>query len=268
MKTVEYNGYQMQVPSSWAVYQLNKDPRQCVRYDINAVYLGTPSPDQNCPPGLIGRADTVSIGGPAAPGQPATPVRTDLRAAVGDVQHGPNMAAQPGTIMENTSLHEFAVSMPSKAFSVSATYGSNPDLIMQLLAGLRAVSAASSTKTSGADPLPTTKPGPAAVTAAKTGQTAPPPIWTDPPSSEPAPTPTGTVTPVPTPTTTPDSGAEHLRRPMAGFDTCTAPSLAAMKAWRAKYAAANIYIGGQEMACDYGNLSKSWVQSAEAMGWS
>ena len=41
-----------------------------------------------------------------------------------------------------------------------------------------------------------------------------------------------------------------------------------MKAWRAKYAAAAIYIGGQEMGCGYGNLSKSWVQSAEAMGWS
>ena len=53
---------------------------------------------------------------------------------------------------------------------------------------------------------------------------------------------------------------------MAGFDTCTAPSLAAMKAWRAKYAAANIYIGGQEMACDYGNLSKSWVQAGRGHG--
>lgn len=41
-----------------------------------------------------------------------------------------------------------------------------------------------------------------------------------------------------------------------------------MKAWRAKYAVAAIYIGGQEMGCGYGNLSKSWVQSAEAMGWS
>jgi len=271
MKTVEYNGYQMKVPSSWPVYQLNKDPRQCVRYDINAVYLGTPSPNQNCPPGLIGRADTVSIGGPAAPGQPTTPVRTDLRAAVGDVQHGPNMAAQPGTLMENTNLHEFAVSMPSKTFSVSATYGSNPDLIMQLLASLRAATAASATKTSGTDPQPTTKPGPAAVTATNTGQTAPPtgsaPTWTVPPSSWPAPAPTGTVTPVPTPTTTP-TPAPGSTVPMSGFDTCTAPSLAAMKAWRAKYAAANIYIGGQEMACDYGNLSKSWVQSAEAMGWS
>ncbi len=54
----------------------------------------------------------------------------------------------------------------------------------------------------------------------------------------------------------------------AGFDTCTAPSLATMKAWRAKYAAAAIYIGGQMMACDYGNLSTGWVQQAEAMGWS
>ncbi len=55
---------------------------------------------------------------------------------------------------------------------------------------------------------------------------------------------------------------------MAGFDTCTAPSLTTMKAWRAKYAATAIYIGGQMMACGYGNLSASWVQQAEAMGWS
>ena len=41
-----------------------------------------------------------------------------------------------------------------------------------------------------------------------------------------------------------------------------------MTAWRAKYASAAIYIGGQEMGCDYGNLSKSWVQAAEGMGWS
>jgi Domain of unknown function (DUF1906) len=55
---------------------------------------------------------------------------------------------------------------------------------------------------------------------------------------------------------------------LAGFDTCTAPSLSTMKAWRAKYGATAIYIGGQMMACDYGNLSASWVRQAEAMGWS
>jgi len=41
-----------------------------------------------------------------------------------------------------------------------------------------------------------------------------------------------------------------------------------MKAWRAKYSATAIYIGGQMMACRQGNLSASWVRQAEAMGWS
>jgi hypothetical protein len=41
-----------------------------------------------------------------------------------------------------------------------------------------------------------------------------------------------------------------------------------MKAWRAKYAATAIYIGGQMVACDQNNLSAGWVQQTEAMGWS
>jgi len=34
---------------------LTKNPRQCVRYDIHAVYLGNPGPDQdqNCPPAPV-----------------------------------------------------------------------------------------------------------------------------------------------------------------------------------------------------------------------
>jgi len=55
---------------------------------------------------------------------------------------------------------------------------------------------------------------------------------------------------------------------LTGFDTCTAPSLQAMKAWRPNYAAVAIYIGGPEMGCGYGNLSKGWVSSTEGMGWS
>ena len=69
MKTVEYGGYAISVPATWPVYLLSKDPEQCVRYDVNAVYLGTPGPNQNCPPHLVGRADTVSIGGPVTPRQ-------------------------------------------------------------------------------------------------------------------------------------------------------------------------------------------------------
>ena len=79
-KTVEFKGYQISVPASWPVYWLNKDPQQCVRYDVNAVYVGTPGANQQCPPGLIGRTQTVSIGGQA--GQPAqfTPAQTGQQA--------------------------------------------------------------------------------------------------------------------------------------------------------------------------------------------
>jgi Domain of unknown function (DUF1906) len=55
---------------------------------------------------------------------------------------------------------------------------------------------------------------------------------------------------------------------MQGFDTCTAPSVTAMRAWRKKYSAVAIYIGGADMACGYGNLSASWVHTVRKMGWS
>ncbi len=81
---------------------------------------------------------------------------------------------------------------------------------------------------------------------------------------------------VPTPTNTPVRTVARVKpaRPkvtgpseLSGFDTCTAPSLAAMRAWRSKYSVAGIYIGGANMACDYGNLSASWVRATTAMGW-
>ena len=61
LKTVEYDGYSVTVPSSWPVFHLDTDPAQCVRYDINAVYLGNPGANQNCPSNLIGRVQTITI---------------------------------------------------------------------------------------------------------------------------------------------------------------------------------------------------------------
>src|SRR5450432_2734842 len=52
-KTVTFGGYAISVPAGWPVYDLTKDPRQCVRYDRHAVYLGTPGPDQDCPAGVV-----------------------------------------------------------------------------------------------------------------------------------------------------------------------------------------------------------------------
>jgi len=53
-----------------------------------------------------------------------------------------------------------------------------------------------------------------------------------------------------------------------GFDTCTAPSLAAMDAWRASpYRTANIYFGGANRGCSQPNLTAAWVRDVSAMGW-
>jgi hypothetical protein len=62
--------------------------------------------------------------------------------------------------------------------------------------------------------------------------------------------------------------AMAAERSLVGFDTCQAPSLRTMQAWRAKFSVAGIYIGGENRACGYGNLSRGWVQSVKAMGWS
>ncbi|WP_327269899.1 DUF1906 domain-containing protein [Streptomyces sp. NBC_01218] len=53
------------------------------------------------------------------------------------------------------------------------------------------------------------------------------------------------------------------------FDTCTAPSLAAMKAWKsdAFYGGAAVYIGGKNRGCAQPNLTSSWVKSVNSAGW-
>jgi hypothetical protein len=52
-----------------------------------------------------------------------------------------------------------------------------------------------------------------------------------------------------------------------GFDTCTAPSLGTMAAWRRTYAISNIYIGGAARGCYQPNLTASWVRSVRRMGY-
>ena len=313
MKTVEFHGYAFKVPASWPVYQLSKDPNQCVRYDVNAVYLGTPGPNQHCPPGLVGTHDTVTVGGPAIPGVLVVSSAANRRAQVGDLRSGTDLPAAPGTIMQNPGQHEFAISMPTHAPSFTATYGTDPNLIMQVFSSLHAVTSqfghpGGTLQPRGGPTHPTNWGFPSPVTGTTRPRVVPSVVYSPPdndpsPSHWPTPSPIritpvphrttpapvvptsaptqAPVSPAPTATTStgtntqaPAQGAPPVQpgagfsNAVAGFDTCTAPSLATMKAWRAKYAVANIYIGGQEMACDYGNLSASWITAAEAMGWS
>ncbi|SED58594.1 protein of unknown function [Streptomyces sp. 2231.1] len=52
------------------------------------------------------------------------------------------------------------------------------------------------------------------------------------------------------------------------FDTCTAPSVSAMKAWHTGfYGAAAVYVGGRNRGCNQPNLTASWVTSVSGQGW-
>jgi hypothetical protein len=73
-------------------------------------------------------------------------------------------------------------------------------------------------------------------------------------------------TPAPAPPSPPKPSPAPFH-PVRGFDTCTAPSTSAMRAWRSQYAAVGVYIGGVNAACAYGNLSAGWIKSAASMGW-
>jgi hypothetical protein len=225
MKVVQYRGYELSVPASWPVYQLAADPDQCIRYDVHAVYLGMPGANQDCPPGLVGRTETVSVGGSAFE-----------RAASAIVVQRVPVRGQPAVIMQDVRERELGMllSAPS-APAITATYGGDRGLAQQVLASVHQV------VYQRADPELK------AMAADAAADTLGPPLG--PPLGD-------------APAITLD------RRPLPGFDTCTAPSLATMRAWRARFAATAIYIGGEEAACDYGNLTPQWIKAVRAMGWS
>ena len=72
----------------------------------------------------------------------------------------------------------------------------------------------------------------------------------------------------PTTPLTYNAGTTATRFTGLAFDTCTAPTLAQMTAWKASpYKAIGIYIGGGNRSCAQPQLTASWVTAVTAMGW-
>lgn len=380
VKDVSYAGYRITVPASWPVYRLDRDPATCVRYDVSAVYLGTPGASQQCPAHLAGRTQTVSItragvvfqraGGGSMPG------------LTGGARAG-RLASVGAELMQDAQQQVLGASLAGGSV-ITATYGGDPGVIRRVLASLHLVRAAQRhgsavrravvhralvhgvtaprvaphrvasrllaphrvvshrvafprvalrrmlahsvaartrvrrksvpdlpvsrprVKASGAVPAATknaarrSAPGgnPAGPATGVTGATAPgdpagpgdsvapgggpgssagvpgdpgtaSPGVSQPGASQPAtPQPAGPQPGSSAPGMSQPGQPPSAAAPQAGFDTCTAPSLAAMRAWRSRYAVAGIYIGGVNMACDFGNLTPAWIQAAERMHWS
>jgi Domain of unknown function (DUF1906) len=63
-----------------------------------------------------------------------------------------------------------------------------------------------------------------------------------------------------------EAAATMLRGP--AFDTCTAPNLRAMSAWRvSRYRGLGIYISGSERSCRQPELTRAWVRRVTRMGY-
>jgi glycoside hydrolase-like protein len=53
-QVVSYHGYEVEVPATWPVVNLDAHPGACVRFDSPAVYVGTPGDVSDCPASISG----------------------------------------------------------------------------------------------------------------------------------------------------------------------------------------------------------------------
>lgn len=266
-RTIVYHGYEFQAPASWPVYRLDLHPSTCVRYDVHAVYLGTPSADMRCPAGLIGRTETVSVipSGQIAAGSGGEVTYQRWQPDGAGGSPAGQLPAVGGTVSAYAAQRELHVAIGAAGgVTVRATYGADRAVVQRALASLRRApaGAADTPQSAPAAPAPAERGArPVAATASpqRAAAATPPPTttrWHGLPRGWPV----QIVLPPPGPKPRP----LHL---VNGFDACTAPSLAAMRAWRSQYGGIGVYIGGINAACAYGNLSASWVRASQAMGW-
>jgi hypothetical protein len=104
-RTVTYRGYTFQVPRSWQVVRLDPSGRTCVRFDVHAVYLGTPPANESCPSQLVGTTQALLV---APAGDSSDPSST-----------------------ENPVARQITVDAPR--ITITATYDSDPGQVSQIL---------------------------------------------------------------------------------------------------------------------------------------
>ena len=130
-QVVRYQGIELTVPAAWPVHDLEAAPTTCVRFDVNAVYLGSPSPDMECPAQAIGRADAVLVEPGAGAGDRA---RNDLANAPASEVNGLSIAVDSSRVIE----HELVVAVPQASVTVTVSFSENDSVAQQIIATMRA----------------------------------------------------------------------------------------------------------------------------------
>jgi hypothetical protein len=231
---LHYRGYTFEVPASWTVIREAKHPDSCVRFDEHVIYLGTPGSDQSCPSWLFGTTEAMVI--------------------------EPGPAAAASASVENPVSREITVTAPR--ISITATFDANPNALYTILAGAKL-------------PAPQIQPPNPALLDTAEGKTAPAITSAAPPSAAasttaPPETESDGLSPAASvPVLSPELPSRIANFHGMGFDSCAAPSSAAMAAWKrhSSYGAVGIYIGGSDRACDQANLTAAWVRRQASAGW-
>jgi len=120
-KKVTYAGVTFRVPATWAVYDLAKKPGTCVRFDRNAVYLGTPAANQNCPARAIGRTEALLV-------QPTATVAAATRPAVS------SLGARPSVTAASATEGLLATTLGAARLTLTATFGERSALARDVVA--------------------------------------------------------------------------------------------------------------------------------------
>lgn len=288
-KPVTYGNFRFDVPESWPVYDLAREPDRCVRFDVHAVYLGRPGTDQDCPAHVRGHTDAVLV----------EPLGEEAGAP--SVRH---MAApDPKMDVQDSVSRQQRVAISAAHVQMTVTYGEETAEAQRIIRSgritHRSTPSPSPSPSSGSPSEPAGRMSPMAERRPMRGSSPSPspasPEWvfgwsrqygmgwyampsaSSPakPTDPPLPKPTVSYSPspaTPSPRPSPSKSQEKKKYSAArltgrGFDSCTAPSQKAMRAWHGAFQAANIYIGGAARACGDGNLSKSWVRSVRKAGW-
>lgn len=158
-RTISYHGIQLRVPASWDVVDLERQPRACVRFDRNAVYLGHPGAEQDCPAGLVGRTDTILI--EPLDGDSVTRWRSASITADG----GRIPTDVPATIDRQASI-----AVPAASTLISVTYGADTTGVSRVLGTARVTGAATPARTL---PRPRVEATPGAAGTAPRGNATP-----------------------------------------------------------------------------------------------
>ncbi|GAB3403634.1 glycoside hydrolase domain-containing protein [Flindersiella endophytica] len=237
-RTVSYQGLNLPVPAGWQVHDLSRDPRTCVRFDQNAIYLGTPGDEQRCPARAFGRTEAILV-----QRAPATAAGGFSTAAIGEKRSITSRAGaddRASTVLSGTGL------------MVTASYGERPELVDQAIGQATYRGPQRFTPKAKPDTFPSSElPSQPAQPTQPTEPTEP----TQPGLS--AKTQGGKAV-----------GGTATQYTGYGFDTCTAPSKSTMRAWlKSPYRVVGVYIGGVNRACADGNLNAGWVRTAAEDGW-